>query len=136
METARHRIVWFLLVSVPCHSVSWWWLLQFCFLVVTITWEISQSLDLPPVTRYAILYLLCHWLILFTYAVFSPMTIPTDRDHLCRHKQVPKYRAEIWNLNGLSLRTMLSYRNTWCGMGRYPGNMNQAISHFMYYWTS
>lgn len=29
-----------------------------------------------------------------------PLTIPTDRDHLCGYKQVPKYRGESWNLRG------------------------------------
>lgn len=29
-----------------------------------------------------------------------PLTIPTDRDHLCGYKQVPKYRGASWNLCG------------------------------------
>lgn len=43
-----------------------------CLTVPTITWEISQSLDLPPFKLYAVLCLLCHLLILFTYATFFP----------------------------------------------------------------
>lgn len=71
--------------------------------VLTVTWEFSQSLDLPPIKLYAALCLLCHLLIWFTYATFFPPTIPTDRDHLYRHKQVPEYRGKSWNLYRLTL---------------------------------
>lgn len=78
-------------------------------MVPPIPWEIPQSLDLPPIQLYAALCLLWHLLILFTYATFFPSTIPTDRDHLYRHKQVPKYRGKSWNLDRLTLQTVISY---------------------------
>lgn len=40
--------------------------------VPRVTWEFSQSLDLPPIKLYAALCLLCHLLIWFTYATFFP----------------------------------------------------------------